>query len=321
MRTVFSHITALRLSRADSAPFIDRRPAARSFALPDSAPDAGQVEGLGLPPEAIDRPHHVLIERERRRRSAEHVIIHSTAGNTLPHGSILRIGDGGQAHSCSPELLFPQVASLVQRFNLVRIGMELCGSYALSPSHPSGFYARDPLTTVSRMQSYLGKVAGLKGTKQARWALQYVLPRSASPRETVVAMLFELPCAFGGCGLGKPSLNHPVVVTQSIGGVRRRQTYRIDLFWPEAKLGLEYDSDLEHTGASRIARDARRRNALESMGITMLTITNRQVKSLWEFNKLAHVVAGRLGRQIQPRCKDYRTRQRQLHTLLIEDGL
>ena len=38
-------------------------------------------------------------------------------------------------------------------------------------------------------------------------------------------------------------------------------------------------------------------------------------------DKLAHVVAGRLGRQIQPRCKDYRTRQRQLHTLLIEDGL
>ena len=269
----------------------------------------------------LDKPCHLLMAQGKGQRRAEHLVSHSTEGHSLPHGSILRLGNDGETFACSPELFFPQMGTIADRIDLARIGFELCGTYALSRTHRRGFYTRSPLTTVARMQSYLERAAGLRGSNPARWALRYILPRSASPRETVVALLFALPCTFGGCGLSKPSLNHEVVVTQRRGGAIRRQTYRIDLYWPEAKLGLEYDSDLEHTGAERIASDARRRNALESIGITMMTITNIQVKSLWEFNKLAHEVAGRLGKQIQPRCKDYPTRQRKLHTQLMRDGL
>lgn len=321
MRIVFSHISALECTRASNAAFLRRQPASRGFALPERLPSSAEIAEAVPFANTLSAPRHVMASRETRRRRTSLVAGHSVGTASLPHGSILFVRSENELFAASPELLFPQIGTLAHRVDLIRIGYELCGSYALSRTHPDGFYARNPLTTVPRMQSYLERIPGVHGTKAARWALQHVLPRSASPRETDVSMLFELPCALGGCGFGQPRLNHEVAVLQRIGATKTRKTYRIDLYWPAAKLGLEYDSDLAHTGAGRIARDARRRNDLESVGITMLTITNKQVKSLWEFNKLAHVVAGRLGKQIQPRCKDYAARQRELHTRLMRQGL
>lgn len=321
MPIVFSHISALECARAFSVDFLRRNPAPRTFALPDRLLNATDIATTVPFSSALSSPLHVMTSRETRRRKTSVVTGHSVGATSLPHGSILRIRGENELFAASPELLFLQIGTLAHRVDLIRIGYELCGSYAVSRTHPDGFYTRDPLTTVARMQSYLERVPGLHGAKAARWALQHVLPRSASPRETDVSMLFELPCANGGCGFGKPRLNHEVRVTRRIGRAKETKTYRIDLYWPEAKLGLEYDSDLAHTGADRITRDARRRNDLESVGITMLTVTNKQIKSLWEFNKLAHVTAGRLGKQFQPRCKDFAARQRELHTRLMRQGL
>lgn len=321
MTIVFSHISALECARASSADFLRRNPAPRNFVLPDRLPNATGIAASIPFSSALSSPLHVMAARETRRRRTRLVAGHSVDTASLPHGSILRIRGENELFAASPELLLPQIGTLAHRVDLIRIGYELCGSYAISRTHPDGFYARDPLTTIARMRAYLEKIPGLHGAKAARWALQYVLPFSASPRETAVAMLSALPCAFGGRGLEKPSLNHEVLVTRHIGRVKEAKTYRIDLYWPEAKLGLEYDSDLKHTGPDRIAKDARRRNDLESVGITMLTATNRQVRSLWEFNKLADVIAGRLGKQFQPRCKDYAARQRELHTRLMRQGL
>lgn len=49
------------------------------------------------------------------------------------------------------------------------------------------------------------------------------------------------------------------------------------MFWPEANVAIEYDSDLEHTGSARIAEDAQRRNDLTALGITTITATREQV--------------------------------------------
>lgn len=320
MRIVFSHISAFELARASCSPFLHRQPAPHTFLLPDRAPSA--IEEAGRLAGSLSEPCHFLASRNTRPRSPQRIVCHSVRDGQLPRGSILRVGAApDDAFACSPELFFPQIATTAQRIEVVRVGFELCGTYAISRTHPEGFYKRDPLTTVARMQAFLERVPGLHGAKAARWALQYVLPNSASPRETIVAMLLRLPCAFGGRGAETPSLNHEVTVTRRIGRTKETKTYRIDLYWPRAKLGLEYDSDLKHTGPDRIAHDARRRNDLESIGITMLTATNRQVKSLWEFNKLADVIAGQLGKQVRPRCKDYAARQRELHARLMRSGL
>lgn len=321
MTIVFSHISALECARASCDPFLRRKPAPRTLALPDRTPSATDIEAVGSCVGPMNEPYHVLVSRRARPRTSRSTAPHAAASEELPCNSVLRLADRNGACSCSPELFFRQIAATAHRVELVRIGCELCGTYAISRQHADGFYPRSPLTTVARMRSHLNRTPGLHGTKAARWALQYVLEGSASPRETTVAMLLRLPCAFGGRGLEEPCLNHEVVVKRRVGRHVETKTYRIDLYWPSAKLGLEYDSDLKHTGPDRIAHDARRRNDLESAGITMLTATNKQVKILWEFNKLADDIAGILGRQFQPRCKDYPARQRELHALLMKQGL
>lgn len=67
--------------------------------------------------------------------------------------------------------------------------------------------------------------------------------------------------------------------------------YICDLYWPAARLAVEYDSDLAHTGSHRIARDSRRRNEIQSMGVAVVTITKAQAYSLSEFDMVAHQIA------------------------------
>ena len=58
-----------------------------------------------------------------------------------------------------------------------------------------------------------------------------------------------------------------------------RKFFVLDLFWQSARLDVEYDSDAFHTSAAGISSDAERRNALQAMGFSVITVTNGQVSS------------------------------------------
>lgn len=87
--------------------------------------------------------------------------------------------------------------------------------------------------------------------------------------------------------------------------------------WPEQNVAVEYDSTLCHTGAERIAEDASRRNALESLGFTVLTATWRQVKNRQEYLRFARILACRLGGRVRPSCQDYASKQFKLRSELL----
>ncbi len=112
---------------------------------------------------------------------------------------------------------------------------------------------------------------GANGIKIARWALDHVLDRSASPAETKVALALTLPCKIGGMGLPQPSLNRFIPLNAAEQKALNRSYFLCDLYWEQAKLAIEYDSDAEHSGSERIASDAARRNALLRLGITVIT--------------------------------------------------
>ena len=79
----------------------------------------------------------------------------------------------------------------------------------------------------------------------------------------------------------------------------RESYYKCDLFWPEANLSIEYDSDFYHTGANRIAADARKRFDLTVLGITVVTVTSKQIRKKDEFEKFAKLIARKLGKRLQ----------------------
>lgn len=68
-----------------------------------------------------------------------------------------------------------------------------------------------------------------------------------------------------------------------------------DLFWSEAQVAVEYDSDASHAKGEKLRRDALRRNQLESRSVTVLTATAQHLSSLAALDELAGQIARGLG--------------------------
>lgn len=322
MKLIISHISAFEYWRETTRSPKERSSPDASFSLDGFQPDARAANPLGLLSEsAFSHPLHLLASKSVKRRKAwgeGNVICHSSS-KPLPRGAFTSADDlagEGSLVSC-PELCFLQIAALLPFAALVKAGFELCGSYALSRNEQQGFRTRDPLTSVRKIEAFLQMEKSAHGARKARQALAFVLPFSASPMETCLAMLLSLPCARGGYGLGKPLLNHRIDLDANFRGSLGRAYCVADLFWPDAKLDVEYDSDAFHTGADRIARDARRRNRLAAAGISLVTVTRAQMFDRREMDETARIIAKRLGRRIQPRVGNFLDRQLALRTALL----
>lgn len=113
-------------------------------------------------------------------------------------------------------------------------------------------------------------------------------------------MTLCLPYALGGYGLPMPQLNHRIDLDARARRIAGRGYLVCDLYWPEARLDMEYDGE-PHVDAERAAKDSMRRDALLSMDVTVITVTKWQLSDGGEMNALAHVVAGRVGKKLRYR--------------------
>lgn len=58
-----------------------------------------------------------------------------------------------------------QTSSELDLIELIVLGFEFCGSYALSPGSTFGFIQREPLTTVPKLLTAVENTAGRRGIK------------------------------------------------------------------------------------------------------------------------------------------------------------
>ncbi len=220
-----------------------------------------------------------------------------------------------------PEYLFLQMAESMSFIDLLMLGFELCGTYfgnqatdtfndsaVPSPRHK-------PFTKANKIKRLLDSdvASQTKGTKQAKQAAKFLLDNSYSPRESALALMLTLPRRLGGYALPRPLLNQRINIPRNNSQLTHNDHFRCDLFWPKENLAIEYDSDLHHTDARKIAKDASRRDALALLGIQVITVTNKQFASMKEMDKVAHTVAKILGvRQRNEKRYNYQTRKIQL---------
>lgn len=228
--------------------------------------------------------------------------------------ALYRIAD--DVYVCSPELAFFQSAATLDKIDTVRLGCELCATYSIDRHARGGFFQRNAITTREKLGAVVRENQGANGIKTARWALNHVLDRSASPAETKVALALTLPCKIGGMGLPQPSLNRFIPLNAAEQKALNRSYFLCDLYWEQAKLAIEYDSDAEHSGSERIASDAARRNALLRLGITVITVGNQTFRDRSEFKRVGATVARLLGTRIRPRSEHYDRRQIELRKRL-----
>lgn len=167
------------------------------------------------------------------------------------------------------------------------------------------------------MDGYLKRANDMPGVAKARRALKYLADGSASPKESQLALLLGLPCVMGGYGLGVPRMNEEITFVKGSRKATDSDMNYVDLYWPEAKLAVEYDSDLAHIGSDEIARDAIKKNALAVAGINVVTVTKKQLMSYAEMEKVAHVVAKHLGVRIRARGRDTEGKRQRLRWELL----
>ena len=63
-------------------------------------------------------------------------------------------------------------------------------------------------------------------------------------------------------------------------------------------MAVEYDSDEYHVGALRIEKDAIRRNALESVGVSMITVSRRQLTDATKMREVSEALSRLLGKRL-----------------------
>ena len=298
---------------------------------PPSEAAVSHAQALGL-----TLPLDITVSNSNARRRTKSFVYRVYAGD-LPKGSVIDIGDG--VCIASPELCFMQMAGELSLVELVQLGMELCGSFSIGSirSDRAGKHGDDPnrqvlsqddnsqtlyeqpaLTSTRKLRALLTRMAGTNGKKKSLSALRHIADGSASPMEANLIILLTLPYRLGGYGLSMPKLNQHFDLTQEARRATGRNYLKCDLYWPEARVAVEYDSDMFHTGSFRIGSDAIRRIILSSMKITVISITNQQVKNQLELEQAVKLLAQSIKRQLRTeKNPKFREVQRQLRSALL----
>ncbi len=279
--------------------------------LDDDALRAIHAEGLCA---HCSTPVHLAVMEARLRKEVAGVVAHVRTAPVVP-GSMLKVSSGIAVDS--PASCFIQMASCWNLAQSIALGFEFCGNYSLPANGGDGFFKRPPLISSRQLSGQIERMSGFNGRPQAQRCARFVLDGSASPMETALVMLLCLPPLLGGYGLPWPQLNYRVNYSSIARPMVDKRWYECDEYWADAHVAIEYDSDEFHVGSERISEDSRRRNALASLGITVISITRKQIMDAMALDKAAHQVARLLGKRFQHGADCMTPQRRDLRRTLL----
>lgn len=295
MSIVFSHISAARFWLLTPISHMDNArenkltvPQLRSYDI-ESIPDLFHHT----------KKLHVLVPSVNSVHRSRSFQMHFHK-NDLPHDAIVRLEDNLSV--ASPELTFLEMASIMDLYELVHFGLRLCGTYF--PFKDDIGY-RDPITSKTKIERFLGSMDGAKGLRNARKALRFICDSSASPRESITTMLTCLDTIDGGYGLFLPQLNKRIELSPFEMSLTGREHFRVDLLFESKKgrrkVGIEYYGRDSHSEPGKTDEDETRELVLKSKGISLHVIRNVQLENVVLFDMIIREVMRELG------IKDWKT--------------
>lgn len=250
---------------------------------------------------------HATVAHAHLRRAGGGIETSVRKGPFHPR-SFMRIEDG--LYVSTPEMAFCEMASVLSLERLIALGFELCGTYRRASTFGLARYDAIPLTSPGALASFIEKSPQFKGVKKALRALPCILAGSASPRESELAMLLCLPYSLGDYGLPHPTMNAEMPLSKNVAATGR-SSLRCDLYWPAARLDVEYDSAEFHSAERLLANDSMRRIALESMDVTSVNSTAEHLRRASLFDEAAQGIARILGKRVRL-PSDFRLKQERL---------
>ena len=250
---------------------------------------------------------HILAQNTRDRRETNTHRCHLWQGD-FPVGSFYQLSN--EAYVASPPFVFLQMAQQLTLTQLIALGDELCGFYSFDESARFGIRQREvPLVTIEDLEEFIAQARaatskqsrGTYGICKAERALEYIVERSASPRETALALFLALPYRLGGYGFPKPEMNVEIPLTPEATAIAGRgcKTLRADLLM-RAHFILEYNGNKPHSGEAAGLSDRARINALELMGYEVMELTHEQLDKQGSFEIIVKHLAKKLGKRLDP---------------------
>lgn len=304
MAIFIGHKTALAYWRTHDRNWA--QPISQAAPQENNSPYYSQIDTGILWKFGIDeKPVSILVSCKANMRKSQNLSPRIWSGKH-PSRSFYKIAQG--LYVSTPEATFLQLGKESSLIQLITIGYELCGSYGLSAQSDSGFLRREPRSNPQLIERYLEKCDGIHGVKAAKRASSYIAKGSASPMESLLSMLLCLPPSLGGFGLPRPALNFPIETNE--GGIVMR---RCDLYWPDQRFALEYDSDTFHSDASKLHLDSSRRSTLEKAGVHVVSVTKNQVFDRGQLFNLATIVSKRLGKRLSPTPFNFSQKQDEIY--------
>ena len=277
-----SYFSAFNLLMSSSRPF-DSSSSANAMVkvplVPESAPGVATERDLAayyghLPEIQGVRPHResnskvdLLIRDVNSASTRANVALHICNTNVLP-SSLLPIDADLKGFVTSPEFTYLQVASKLDFIGTILAGSALCSNYFLNQNGHGGVSQRQngPLTNRAAIAKFLATQGRKRGIIPAKRALQHIVEKARSPRETSLALLLCLPYNLGGFNLGTVELNRPIELENRYGEkITRIPDLTIQLKDKRQKRAtvlLDYDPAVTHSGVQKITRDLDRENEL-----------------------------------------------------------
>ncbi len=254
-----------------------------------------------------DAPLDALVgDRHKTHRTSSLNVI--TLQGKLPPNSFCRMSDG--AYVCAPELVFALLARGKNLLQLLQVGCELCGDYAMAYDHTGSFVNAPAITSVDKIDAYLQQLGSRHGRLFAQDALHYVQDGSRSPRETELFLAYVLPSREGGYGLVRPTLNGKIELSKRQQRTIGKSYLRADqVFYNdegEAYAAVEYDSNEHHlytqtvegkkiVDVLKVIADDERRELMRDQDVDVVTVRTQDTKDFTLFEEKALRVAKLVG--------------------------
>lgn len=194
----------------------------------------------GLP---LDIPVDVLVSDPKRRIRAAGMSCH-VWNSHVPGLCFARLNGSNNAIPL-PEILLLQMAESLSKPQLIALGHELCGRYALRPTISPGPATTDlpPASSASSIMELLRGVRGLHGITALRRAVPYIRDNSYSPMETSLSVMAQLPLEESGYQVGDVTLNARIEPVPSVSDFVEAGSRMPDILFCGTPVGINYDGD------------------------------------------------------------------------------
>ena len=310
---ILAHDSSLSYWRSPTAKRGQSLDAAEASVFIDRACGCAHVQTLD-----ISKPLELLTANRNERRSTKRARFHCVQ-TALPAGALVLVDettlpDGTKLHIAlsSPEFCFLQMARSLAWFDLIALGFELCGDYALAPGAPRGFLPRNPISTPDDLATFAASAHNFTGAKAARRAARQILQGSRSPKETKVCMLAHLPRLQGGMGCKAPLLGQEIEAPDPAARILGTRTFKPDLYWPEYRMAVEYSNRAWPSAQERLNYDKLVRNAYRMLGITAISLGKDDLSDDARLRKRFELVNRKCKRRLQTPNDRHLARQREL---------